>query len=81
MAAMDFHFNKRFKAHPSCLYGLGNFPKRSLLFLWYNVQKRGLHLGNGPWKYEQNLRTTLFLTYLLSIQDPTDLAVMLPLDH
>ena len=30
MTAMDFHLNKRVKAHPSSLYGLGNFPKKDL---------------------------------------------------
>ena len=76
MTAMDFHLNKRVKAHPSSLYGLGNFPKKDLC-----IQKRGLHLGNGPWRYEQSLSTTLFLTYILSIIVPTDLGVMLPLEH
>ena len=62
--------------------GWGIFQrKRSLLFQWYNIQKRGLHLGNGPWRYEQSLSTTLFLTYILSIIVPTDLGVMLPLEN
>ena len=48
MAAMDFHLNKRFKVYPSSLYGFRNFPKKEISFvlmgLYYNIQKRGLHL-------------------------------------
>ena len=81
----SYGFSFKSKIQGTSIFPLwvGEFSKERDLCCFNGIiyRKEDYTSGNGPWRYEQNLSTTLFLTYILSIIVPTDLGVMLPLEH